>query len=240
MSEVAFPEPRPDDGEDVGWALETASALWARGDAREAIRWIRRAAETAGDKGNDSRAVDLARAAADLATELKIPPSMPPPPMESTSASVVATMPGGGEPSAPKKKGPRRRGSLTRTAVSHNPDFEGRDRRPAPEVGVEAQNPPPSFEAPSVTDPNPTIREDIDEPTVRTDFPEALKARLDPKSSTNVRTRQALRVSVIPSLEDRALLTVRVLGEDEVPPDGAHEAMLVAVEAGAHLLARKR
>ena len=34
---VALPEPHPEDDEDVVWGLSTASALWARGERRDAI-----------------------------------------------------------------------------------------------------------------------------------------------------------------------------------------------------------
>jgi hypothetical protein len=81
MSEPGFPAPSAGDAEQVSLALETASALWGKGDVREALRWLRRAAETAGELGDDLRAVGLARAAAELTAELQIPPSIPPPGM---------------------------------------------------------------------------------------------------------------------------------------------------------------
>ncbi len=64
-AELPFPAPEPSDPEDVAWTLQTAGTMWARGDAHEAVRWLRRAAEAAGDAGNDERALGLARAAAD-------------------------------------------------------------------------------------------------------------------------------------------------------------------------------
>ena len=74
---VAFPAPTSDDPDEVVIALETASTLWERGDTRDALRWLRRAAETAGEAGEDLRAVQLARAAADLTAELELPASTP-------------------------------------------------------------------------------------------------------------------------------------------------------------------
>jgi len=62
-----IPEARPDDLEDVSWALSTAEAMWARGDHADAIKWVRRAAEAASEAENDMRALELAKAAADLA-----------------------------------------------------------------------------------------------------------------------------------------------------------------------------
>ncbi|HEY6559956.1 MAG TPA: hypothetical protein VI072_21880 [Polyangiaceae bacterium] len=78
MEGSAFPVSTAQDDEQVTTALDTASALWTRGDAREALRWLRRAAEMAGEAGDDWRAVQLARAAADLSSELQIPPTLVP------------------------------------------------------------------------------------------------------------------------------------------------------------------
>lgn len=60
------PDAKPDDPEDVSWALSTAEAMWARGDHSEGLKWVRRAAEAASEAENDMRAVELAKAAADL------------------------------------------------------------------------------------------------------------------------------------------------------------------------------
>lgn len=60
------PEAKPDDIEDVSWALSTAEAMWARGDHLEGIKWVRRAAEAASEAEDDLRALELAKAAADL------------------------------------------------------------------------------------------------------------------------------------------------------------------------------
>src|SRR4051794_22430661 len=70
MSDLLFPqvpEAKPEDPEDVSWALSTAEAMWARGDHSEGIKWVRRAAEAASEAEDDSRALELAKAAADLA-----------------------------------------------------------------------------------------------------------------------------------------------------------------------------
>ncbi|MBX3208194.1 MAG: hypothetical protein KF764_24315 [Labilithrix sp.] len=60
------PEARPEDPEDVSWALSTAEAMWARGDHSDGIKWVRRAAEAASEAEDDARALELAKAAADL------------------------------------------------------------------------------------------------------------------------------------------------------------------------------
>lgn len=62
------PEAKPEDPEDVSWALSTAEAMWARGDHLEGIKWIRKAAEAASDAEDDMRALELAKTASDLTT----------------------------------------------------------------------------------------------------------------------------------------------------------------------------
>src|SRR5690606_10756044 len=66
MEMPSFPTPVDDDAEDVVLALETAGALWSNGNPAEALRWLRRAADSAEQAGNDLRAVALAKTAAEL------------------------------------------------------------------------------------------------------------------------------------------------------------------------------
>src|SRR5580704_1379012 len=55
------------DAEDVVWALQTADVLWKRQERVDAIVWLRRAAQAAGEAEDDDRALELARGAAELA-----------------------------------------------------------------------------------------------------------------------------------------------------------------------------
>ena len=59
------------DSDVVVLALVTAQALEAQGEACEAAKWLRRAADQARKDGNDERAVVFARAAVDLASGLR-------------------------------------------------------------------------------------------------------------------------------------------------------------------------
>lgn len=63
---VAIPPAKDSDAEDVVWGLQTAEALWKRGERIDAIVWLRRAAQAAGEATDDDRALELARAAAEL------------------------------------------------------------------------------------------------------------------------------------------------------------------------------
>jgi hypothetical protein len=81
-----LPEVEPRDPEAVAVAIETARALFRTGDRHDALRWLRRAAERAEEAGDDTRAVKLARSAADLSTELQ---STPPPSRHDEAAALA-------------------------------------------------------------------------------------------------------------------------------------------------------
>ena len=76
-----LPEVEPLDPEPVAVAIETARALYRTGEQLDALRWLRRAAERAEESGDDVRALNLARSAADLSTALQSVPPPPPPPV---------------------------------------------------------------------------------------------------------------------------------------------------------------
>src|SRR5262245_32684007 len=79
LGTFVIPTPERTDPESVCSSLAQALADFERGAVREALRHLRRAAESADDAGNELRAVALARAAADLATELGNTATPPPP-----------------------------------------------------------------------------------------------------------------------------------------------------------------
>lgn len=85
-----IPPAKKDDTEDVAWALSTAEAMFARGDRGDALKWLRRAAEAASEAQADDRALELAKAAADLASILSPATSAPPPPPPPPPAASVA------------------------------------------------------------------------------------------------------------------------------------------------------
>lgn len=66
------------DVEDVAWALQTADALWKRAERGDAIVWLRRAAQAAGEANDDDRALTLARGAAELTEAMTTAKELPP------------------------------------------------------------------------------------------------------------------------------------------------------------------
>jgi len=67
-NEPRVPEVRDDDPEEVADKLSIAAAMWGRGDRADALSWLRRAAESASDADQDVRALELAKAASELAS----------------------------------------------------------------------------------------------------------------------------------------------------------------------------
>src|SRR5262252_5772771 len=104
MVDAPIPQPQPDDDEDVNWALSTASALWGRGECVEAIKWLRRAAEQASDANADMRALELFKAAAELAGRVNTnapPAPTPSAPRPSEGAKPISAPASTAPPASP-------------------------------------------------------------------------------------------------------------------------------------------
>jgi hypothetical protein len=265
---LAFPAPEAGDPEDVAWNLQTGGTMWARGDQHEAVRWLRRAAEAASDAGTDLRAVALARAAADLTAALALPASIPPPPVSAPPSTETAPVPVSVRPAPPPVSAPTADEATTPRpmpvsrpkapplsppdeATVHDysipADVEARERQQPP---PSRRPPPPSRSSPSAAPPPPPSRSSPSgAPPPSSALPSSPlssspnTSRSSPISSSGAvvfRPRQALRVAVTPQGDDKTLMMVRALADDEPVPPGAHEALLTAMEAGVHLTSKKR
>src|SRR6188768_1878108 len=97
LSSFVIPSSERNDPEPVRSSLALAHADFERGEVRDALKHLRRAAEGADDAGSELRAVALARAAADLATEvgasLTPPPVTVTPSTPSSAAAAPSTVP---------------------------------------------------------------------------------------------------------------------------------------------------
>jgi hypothetical protein len=69
-SHIRFPNPRGTDLGDVARALEQAHALRNQGQLFEALKWLRHAANVAAEAGEDARAMELFKVAADVQAEI--------------------------------------------------------------------------------------------------------------------------------------------------------------------------
>lgn len=70
-----YPASEKGDPEEVALALETGRALWQKGDHRDAIRWLQKAAMKSLQVGNHVRAAVLTRTAAEFGASLTIRPA---------------------------------------------------------------------------------------------------------------------------------------------------------------------
>src|SRR3954468_21080122 len=102
---IDIPTPARADTETVITALETAAVFRSNGDSREAMRWLRRAAESAGAAGDHERALSLSRLVADLPEErdaLEAQEATPyPPPPSARAARPPSSSPRTSHPPAP-------------------------------------------------------------------------------------------------------------------------------------------
>jgi len=116
------------DAEDVAWALQTAEALWKRNERVDAIVWLRRAAQAAGEAEDDDRALTLARDAAELAEWIAQNPQ------EAAAAGPARSAPP--PPSHPPATAGHAVDDLLRT--SQVDEYEVRVSLPSPEVQLPA------------------------------------------------------------------------------------------------------
>ncbi len=133
---IEVPKPETTDVEAVATALEAASALGTNGNYPEALRYLRRAVESASENGDDLRALKLARAAAELSDYLE-------------GSSV-----GGGSPA----DGARAEAAADAQASASDANVETKPARrlpsPPPRVQLSCTTPlPPRSSAPSAAAP---------------------------------------------------------------------------------------
>jgi hypothetical protein len=126
------PPATKDDAEDVSWALSTAEAMWTRGDKDDAVKWIRRAVESASEAGADDRALQLAKAAADLASYVGPVPTPPAAPVVAAGAAAKPVASPSPAVAAPRPA----------VAVATTPRAPAAVRSPAPPIRPAAGSPP--------------------------------------------------------------------------------------------------
>src|SRR5262245_32846158 len=71
---VVLPRAESSDAAETKDALQAAAELWARGEQREALREVRRAAWGCSKAGNDVRALSLSKAAKAIQSQLDAAP----------------------------------------------------------------------------------------------------------------------------------------------------------------------
>lgn len=164
------PEAQPEDPEDVSWALSTAEAMWARGDHLEGIKWVRKAAEAASDAENDERALQLAKAASELAALIArrsrasmgdaqaLAGGAPPEPTAAPPKTPISNHPpsvapttsrmGNAPPIPPRDSGMPSAPPPPTAPVPSAPPVSPMVAAPAPQAAVSPSRPPPAMGRP--------------------------------------------------------------------------------------------
>lgn len=239
-SDASLPTPEPGEPSDVSVALEAARALWDNGETDEALRWFSRAVEAAEQAGNDRRALDLARAVAELKDGLAKPkPGAPPtaPPKSSTPAAPTKSVAAPPPPSArrglpPTPPSMRPRAPETAKPTAHERELlpYEKPRSTPPGAAPKASTPlPPAAALPKAGTPSSKLPAP----------PPAASAAAPPtpaaQSPAVTNAGERLRVSVKSSVRDPDLLLVRVLKSGQAVPAGYREAFLSPAQSGVDL-----
>lgn len=121
---LGIPPAKDTDVEDVVWGLQTAEALWKRGERGDALVWLRRAAQAAGDASDDDRALELARLAAELSEWMASAAAAPPAPPPVASAPAPPQAPSFPPPEEARPHPPAPRPPSNPTMQTAQPDFD--------------------------------------------------------------------------------------------------------------------
>jgi hypothetical protein len=200
---VAIPPALDEDNEDVAWALQTADALWKRNERVDAIVWLRRAAQAAGDAEKDDRALSLAREAAELAEWIAHNPNR---------ASAQAP---------PLPIAPPSQGNVVDELLRR---VQSDDEVTLPDLSIE---PPPARSGPSLSDALRKLADSTDDvPTAA----EAHAGMLDPWAQAERSTRDQPAIVELDSadaeeLEDDEIITSAPVLAADAPDLSAIEAL---------------
>ncbi|MCA9620722.1 MAG: hypothetical protein KC731_16980 [Myxococcales bacterium] len=208
-----YPDQLDSDSDDVRWALETGRSMWSQGDHQEALKWLKRAAETASEEEDDMRSLTLAKAAAELRavvdTEPAVaPPEAPPAPSpEPASESPISLAPASEEEVAPPSKPPTALSKPAAEARRALPKPAGRGALPRPRATTPSPAKPAAKAPPKTSGPP---QRPLPAPP-RSQPPPARATSAGPSSVPTPRPSVPLRRRPEP-------------GSQEIPPDAALES----------------
>ncbi|HHH31829.1 MAG TPA: hypothetical protein ENK57_26245 [Polyangiaceae bacterium] len=245
--EPTFPETVDSDSDDVSWALETGRTMWAQGDHKEGLKWLKRAADTASEEEDDMRSLTLAKAAADLRNfveESHGAVSATPPPVDEAGDDGAGKGEEGDKKRSlpvpkktlPKKTLPKPTASAPASSGSSPPSSPPSSRPAAPATASRPapQPPKPSRPAPASSAPGsseaPPASIDDGRPTVVQPMRSKSIPAGRPKSSAH---RDAVRVAIAPHPNAINSWVARPLPDGEQPHAGERLGLLVALDGEA-------
>lgn len=235
---IDIPHPLSADTETVITALETAELFSSKGDTQEAVRWLRRAAESAGEAGDDARALALSRTAADLREALEVKPrpvSVPRPstaPVPRPSTAPTSTPSASPPPASVHSATP----PPVPPPLPSQPVASTAPQLPLPPAASAPLSPRPSYPPPPSARPgfhppvsHPPVSQALPPPVTAT----ALAAAPNPAPNGE---RHASRVSVTRSPTQYGVFEMRPLADGEPAPAGGSEGFLVMLDKSSTLL----
>ena len=245
---VVLPRAEPGDAAETKAALKAAAELWARGEQREALRELRRAAWGCSKAGNDVRALSLSKAAKAIQVQLdaaqdggSAPPEKQPQTRRDTPHSRKSLDAQGRVPSAPPEGRPSKRPRPSRRPGGRSANPRAPSKRPIPPETkptprAVAAGPRSGPQASHKVESSPPLLSDTDVELdlVVTVAPEAWR-HTEPATLVGHR---AARVAIAPIAGKKGTFVVRILGAGEVAPANTSIALLVALEAGARKLSQ--
>lgn len=258
-----FPGPETTDNVDVRTALETAAQLWGAASHAEGLRWLRRAAESAADAGDDMRSLALARRAADLRDFAQVAGSVPPPggsvPAQAHTASPAPEVPAIPEFSNPAQTVPATPAAgagAALQAASNAARAAGADTaapapsQPAPSRPMPSQSRESAVPAPVKLDSDPTngatpvegiaafgagLAKDSRPAEASVVHSVASISEPPPSFGTGFQTHHSVRIALGPKPNADGQFSVHPLAEGEPVDQGWTEALLVALVPGRRL-----
>jgi hypothetical protein len=249
---VVLPRPEPSDADETKRALKAALDLWSRGEQREALREVRKAAWGCSKSGNDARALALSKAAKAIQGQLDAvqdgdgaAPEATPSTRRDTPRARESVKDPRALAESEREPRPSRRPKPSRRpqARQSNPNQKAASKRPAPPAtrpatprtdAVAAPRSGPQATPAAMSQPMALSDAEVELDLVVTVAPGAWQ---DTEAATLVGHRAA-RVAVAPVAGKKGTFVVRVLGPGEVAPANSAIALLVALEAGSRKLSR--
>lgn len=227
VSSLIFPSPESSDQKAVASALEAGGAEWRRGDFREAVRWLHRAADAAESGGDDRRAVGLARAAADLMSQLEIVPESSP----RDEGAVLASFDDFNDQTIVDAPAIVTARSMQQSGVSvlESSDVPSSPKASAPPAPPRPSRPPKPPAPPS----SPRSSGVTPSPKSAPNHPKSAPLQSNPRAG--FRERRAVRVAVLNEGRNGRRLIAEVLDEGQALPPGSSEALLVLMDPDSAL-----
>jgi hypothetical protein len=250
---VVLPRAEPSDAGETKQALQAASELWARGDQREALREVRRAAWGCSKSGNDVRALALSKAAKAIQAQLDATPGAEsaapepqPPTRRDTPQARESVKDPRSEAGSVREPRPSRRPKASKRPQARQSSPNNRAAPKRAEVAITRPASPRAEQAAAAPRSGPQASNALagqsvvlSEAEVELDLVVTVApgAWQDTEAATLVGHRAA-RVAVAPVAGKKGTFVVRVLGPGEVAPANSAIALLVALEAGSRKLSR--